>query len=206
MKANVVTMLIAVLLASPHVMAQVNACGDLKNHYGPLDYRTAPQSERDLIENYHFTPKVAALKEGQSTTYIGADIAYTLRVFPNHPRALYAMAELARREKRPTPEKAGLSVECWFERAMRFRPDDGAVHIIYGIELLKDGRREQAVQQLERGLELLPDSGNAHYNVGLAYFDLGDYVSAREHAKKAKELGYTLPGLQRKLEKMGKWE
>jgi len=63
-----------------------------------------------------------------------------------------------------------------------------------------------AVDQLEKGVALAPDDGNAHYNVGLAYFQLGDYQSALDHAKKAESLGFPLQGLKQKLEKAGKWQ
>jgi tetratricopeptide (TPR) repeat protein len=205
MKRIAMLLLLAAMLPAVRAAAQ-DACGDLKNFYGPFDYRTASPELKARIENFHFTPKVATLQGGQSTMDIGADIAYTLRVFPNHPRALYAMAELGRRQKLPVPIKAGLSVDCWFERALRFAPDDGQVRIVYGIELLKDGKREQAIDQLNAGIKLDPTDGNAQYNVGLAYFDLGDYDKALEHAKKAEALGYTLPGLKAKLQKAGKWK
>jgi len=199
-----VTFIVVFAQLSPADAADV--CGDLKNFYGPYDYQTADSELRARIEDYHFTPKVAALQAGQSTMDIGADIAYTLRVFPNHPRALYAMAELGRRQKRAVPVKAGYSVECWFNRAIRFRPNDGKVRIVYGIELLKDGKKQEAIEQLKIGIDLDPQDGNAQYNVGLAYFDIGDYDSALMHAKKAQDLGYSLPGLRNKLEKIGKWK
>jgi tetratricopeptide (TPR) repeat protein len=181
------------------------ACPDLHVDFRPLDYRKASKSERALVENFHFTPQVETLTAGQSTFEIGADIAYTLRAFPNHSRALYSMAELARREGRSKPNKAMLSAECWFNRAIKFAPDDGDVRIIYGIELLKDGKRGPAIEQLQRAIELKPDNGNAHYNIGLAYFDAGNYEAALEHAKKAESLGFSLPGLRQKLQKAGKW-
>ena len=90
------------LVANGCAVAQTQdmACGDpFHNHFGPYDYRTATKAQRDIVESYHFTHAVETLQHGQSTTNIGADIAYTLRVFPNNPRALSAMAELARREK-----------------------------------------------------------------------------------------------------------
>ena len=181
------------------------ACPNLPMEFQPIDYRVASQAQRELVEKFHFTPKVATLQSGESGE-LGADISYTLRAFPNHPRALYAIAELGRRQKKATPTRSYLSVECWFERAVRFRPDDAQVKVIYGLELLKDGNRAAAVDQLEKGVALAPDDGNAHYNVGLAYFQLGDYQSALDHAKKAESLGFPLQGLKQKLEKAGKWQ
>jgi tetratricopeptide (TPR) repeat protein len=170
-----------------------------------MDYRTASRSQREIIENFHFTPKVANLQGGESSTAVAADIGFTLRAFPNHPRALYAMAEIGRRQKKTTPEKSWLSVECWFERAIQFRPDDPEVRLVYGLELQKDGNYPAAISQLERSIELNPSDVNAHYNLGLSYVEVGKFESAREHAKKAEELGFSLSGLRRKLEKAGKW-
>ena len=65
---------------------------DLHNAFGPFDYRTATKDKLKLVESYHFTPKVESLIGGQSGT-LGADIDYTLRAFPNHPRALLCGVE-----------------------------------------------------------------------------------------------------------------
>jgi Flp pilus assembly protein TadD len=202
--------LAAILAASSPAEATVvfpgnQQCPDLPMNFAPMDYRTASKAEREIVENFHFTPKVANLQAGESSAEIAADIAYTLRAFPNHPRALYAMAEIARRQKTAAPEKAWLSVECWFTRALRFRPDDAQVRLVYGIELQKDGNSSAAIKELERSVELDSRNGNAHYNLGLAYLTAGRYDEAREQAKKAAELGYTLSGLRQKLQAAGKW-
>jgi tetratricopeptide (TPR) repeat protein len=195
---------VALAWAGPALAQSAAECGDLRNAVGPYDYRTASRAEREIVENYHFTPKVQTMQSGE-TGSIGSDVAYLLKAFPNHPRGLYVMAEQARRERRGTAQGAGYSVSCWFERAIRFRPDDGNVRIVFGIELLKDGKRKEAAAQLDRAIELIGDDPNAHYNAGLAYFDLGNYPKAREHAKKAYALGFSLPGLRNKLEKAGQW-
>lgn len=202
-----------VLLTSPLIghladAATMNpACGDpFHNNYGPFDYRTASTQTKYTVEHFHFTPKVASLKGGESTVVIGADIAYTLRAFPNHPRALMAMAELARREKTPMPVGAGFPISCWYERAIEFRPDDGVVRTIIGIELLKDGKASDAIEQLEKARALNPGDANVPYNLGLAYFDLGDYDKSLKYAKEAYKAGFPLPGLRHKLQKMHKWQ
>jgi len=49
------------------------------------------------------------------------------------------------------------------------------------------------------------EDGNFHYNLGLAFLDVGDTELALKHAKRAYALGYRLPGLKSRLEKLGKW-
>ena len=157
------------------------------------------------MEDYHFTPPVEELKHGKSGLTIGGDIDYTLRAIPNHYRALVAMMNLGFKGKKDPPPGAGFPVECYFDRAIRFRPEDGAVRTIYGIYLFRRGKMTDAITQFETAEKLGDNSGNLHYNAGLVYFELGDYDKAVAHAKQAAELGFALPGLRDKLTKIGKW-
>lgn len=180
-------------------------CGSLINAIGPWDYRTASPTRRDLIERFHFKRETETL-QGESVVGIAGDLAYTLRVFPNHPRALLAMADLGLREKRSLPRGSPYSVECWFERAMRFRPDDGQVRLVYGIALLKAGQVQAAITRLGEADKLTPNDPNVYYNLGLAYFDAKDYDKSLEYARKAYGLGFPLPGLRNKLQRVDKWQ
>jgi predicted Zn-dependent protease len=181
-------------------------CGSLENAVGPYDYRTASAKKKEIVERFHFTESVEALSKGQSSVAVGADIAYTLRAFPNHPRALIAMADLALRQKTDRPHGSPYTVACWFERAIRFRPDDGKVRLSYGVALLKRGEREPAIRQLLIADRLVPNDPNVNYNLGLAYFYGKDYVKARERAKEAYALGFPLPGLRDMLVREHQWE
>jgi hypothetical protein len=58
---------------------------------------------------------------------------------------------------------------------------------------------------LELAEKNAPEQGNFHYNLGLAFLEIGDAERALKHAKRAYALGYRLPGLQNRLEKLGKW-
>lgn len=192
--------------ASIPAYADTITCGDpFTNHFGPWDYYTARAEDRETVEHFHFTPQVEELKSGQSA-YIGQDLSYTLNVFPNHPRALLAMSRLAIREKTSTPGHASRSIECWFDRAIRFRPEDATVRLIYGIHLINTGKVQDAVEQLELARKLGGANANVEYNLGLAYFDLGRYDESLAHAQAAYRLGFPLPGLRNKLEKAGKWK
>jgi len=186
--------------------AAEEACNlDLHNAYGPFDYRTADPSQKVLVESHHFTPKVESLLEGESGA-LGADIDYTLRVFPNHARALMAMSKLARREGRTAPAGSHYAMECWFQRALEFKPEDSQVHLVYGIDLLKDHRLKDAIAQLQAAEALNADDANVQYNLGLAYFDQGDFDQSLAHAHRAYALGFPLPGLRDKLKRAGKWQ
>jgi tetratricopeptide (TPR) repeat protein len=199
---GVLVVLLGVAIAA---QAQSLGCGDFEHHYGPFDYRTASKKQRDLVERFHFTQDVASLKKGASTSKIAGDISYTLLAFPNHPRALMAMSDLARREHTRKPDGSTYDVDCWFERAIRFRPDDPMVRYVLGISKLKDGDAAEAVKQLDIAEKAFPDDPMVHYNLGLAYLDLKDYDKARSQAQRAYDLGAQLPGLRELLKKAGKW-
>ncbi|HZF16068.1 MAG TPA: tetratricopeptide repeat protein [Steroidobacteraceae bacterium] len=180
-------------------------CGELENAYGPYDY-TDPVKRRDnlpIVEQFHFTRSVESLSAGRSSSIIG-DLDYTLRAFPNHHRALYAMA----RYQLDHPEQPGgrwYTIDCYFDRAIRFRPQDGTVHMIYGIYLARKGQSKEALDQYQEALTLLQDSAEVHYNMGLLYVEMGEFGKAREHAEKAYSLGYPLPGLRNQLISRGEW-
>lgn len=180
-------------------------CGELKNGFGPYDYRSsADRVNLEVVERHHFGPSVEALKAGM-TSHIGGDIDYTLRAFPNHFRALSAMSKLAIRERTQKPHGANYTVECYFERALRFRPNDGLVYMIYGDYMARLGQDAKAIELLKRSIELEPDNATVYYNLGLLFVSKKDYDQAQFYGYKAYELGYPLPGLKRQLTEAGKW-
>lgn len=181
-------------------------CGELTNSYGPYDYRTATSEERFLVEGAHFTPNVERLIRGTTATVPGPDIAYTLRAYPNHPRALHSMMNLSFSNRTDKPEGSTYTMECWFDRAERFVPNDGTVQMIHGIYILRKGDARGAIAKFKRAEELSGPSANLHYNLGLAYFDLRDYDNALDRARSAYRLGFPLPGLRNKLQEVGKWQ
>ena len=197
---------IAAIAFVPTAYAQ-QACGSLENHFGPYDYRTAAPDRRKIVEDYHFTRNVEHLRSGRSGANIAKDISYTLRAFPNHPRALNAMANLARREKTERPKGSEFTLDCWFQRALAFAPNDPNVLGVYGVQLLKDDKPKEALKKFHQAESSEGGAtGNLYYNMGLAYFDLKDYDKARDYAKKASAKGFNLPGLKDKLQKAGQWK
>ena len=169
------------------------------------DYTNATDRMRlGVVEQFHFTPQVERLIRGESG-HIGGDISYTLDHFANHHRALAALARLALREKNSKPTGAKHSVDCYFDRAIRYRPDDARVRAIFGGYLLALGQDAAALAQLEEAARIEPGNATNQYNLGLLYVRQKDYDKARAAAKLAYELGFPLPGLKNKLAAAGQW-
>ena len=201
---------IVFLTASGAACKTVEYCGyagDVPGAYGPFDYRTATKEQKYLVEiaGGHFTPSVEALKSGTTST-LGGEMNYTLNAFPNHPRALMAMIRLGQRDKTDKPKGSRHTIECWLERAIQFRPDDLSVKQIRGVYYSMQKQYRMAIADFELVVEQEPDNANAHYNLGLAYLEVGDYDRALTEAKKARSLGFPLAGLQDKLKAKGKWQ
>ncbi|WP_248281845.1 tetratricopeptide repeat protein [Parazoarcus communis] len=181
-------------------------CGDpFRNHYGPYDYRVTTPQQRAIVENVHFTPAVESLRAGNTSMGPGGDLDYTLNVYPNHHRALMSMMKFAVRERNARPGGVQFSIECRFDRAERFRPDDAMVKVIHGLYLIQTGKPADAITKLEQARELDSNNANVHYNLGLAYFDLKKFDQALESAHVAYAQGFPLPGLRDKLRRAGKW-
>jgi tetratricopeptide (TPR) repeat protein len=178
-------------------------CGDIGNAFGPFDYRY-DKGNLAVVESRHFDRNVENLVRGMSA-YLGGDIDYTLRAFPNHHRALLAMEKLAARTKSEQPPQANYTISCYYDRAVRFRPDDGVVRMLYANFLARRGKPDEAIKQMEAAEKSVGPSANMHYNMGLIYADLKQYDKALEHAHRAYQLGFNLPGLKAKLQRAGQW-
>lgn len=181
-------------------------CGNpFVNGFGPHDYRVEQGQNRKVVEDYHFTPRVESLVSG-TTGSLGGDIDYTLRAFPNHHRALISMMNLGVRMKTPTPPGAQFSVDCYFWRALQFRPDDTIVRTIYAKHLASSGRKPEAIRQLETVVLGTRESAFSQYNAGLVYFEMGEFDRALLQAHRALSLGFDRQGgLRQQLQAAGKW-
>ena len=196
-------MINTVLLASA---LTVGSCGRLNTFESGGDF--AAVTDRDklaTVEAFHFTRAVESLSQGLSGT-LGADISYTLERFPNHYRALAAIARLGLRDKTVQPRGAKYTVTCFFDRAIRFRDSDPTVRTLYGGYLLAQGLSEQALEQFTEVARLDPANATAQYNLGLLYLKKKDYPLAREHAHAAYALGFPLPALRERLRAANEWE
>jgi tetratricopeptide (TPR) repeat protein len=198
--------LLLMLFHAPYSLAQTGPqqCGDpFKNHYGPWDFRTARKEDLRVVQDAHFTPRIEKLQPGERI--LGDDISYTLSVFPNHHRALLAMSRLAEREKTSKPEKSYHTVDCWFDRAVRYRPDDTVARVLYAQYLTRARRTDDAQAQLEQATVHAKDNPFSHYNIGLLYFELGNHERALQQAHKAMALGMPRTDLADMLKRDGKW-
>ncbi|MDR0775286.1 MAG: hypothetical protein LBE81_01420 [Azonexus sp.] len=183
--------------------------------HGPFDYNKATLAERHLVERPHFDEHYQAYRLGKGilqkkTDHIietpAAGFSYTLWAFPNHPLALAAMEDIAFKQKKDTPPGAQLKVHCYFQRAVRFTPEDPLVRSLYGYYYARRGKKQEAMMQLAKAESL--DSGIADVAVysAFAYFEISEFNKSLEAAKQAYQLGYQLPGLRNKLERAGKWK
>lgn len=185
-----------------------NSCGDpFRNHYGPWDIRKAGRYSIEVVEGAHFTPGIESMtRPGTTTTRnMAHDVEYTLNVFPNHHRALITMQRLSERHRADPPPGTERTVECWFDRAVRFTPDDTVVRSLYARYLVKQSRNGEAIKQLETATELGKENPFTQYNIGLVYFEMGEHSRALIQAHRAKALGLNRTELEDQLKKINKW-
>jgi hypothetical protein len=229
-RAKAVAAVLSLIVASSvrAQMADGQDCGnpfDSPGRFGPFDYADGGRGEeRGLVDGFHFTPYMQELavngftslkptvKEdyGSEEVVVGGNFDYALHAFPNHYRALYAMGvwQLRISEKSPADLRRAMvglrlkPAECYFLRAIMYKPNDGMVRQAFGAFLHKAGHLRRAEEQYVAALELTPDSAELHYNLGLLYVALNNYDKAAVHAARAQELGYPLQGLQKKLQRL----
>ena len=199
--------LVLFLATTTNLQAAKLFCGvlDPPGQFGPFDYRVAGKDELYMVETAHFSANVRNLESGNSD-FIAGDISYTLRAFPNHYPALQSLVKLSLREKKTMPQGARFTVECYFNRAIRWTPDDGTVRMLYANYLTKFKRFDDALEQYQVALRLQPENANLNYNIGLLYLKKKNYEQSVVYAKKAYGLGFPLSGLRNKLKIAGKWD
>lgn len=173
----------------------------------PLDYNDLASRGHMLamVEGAHFNINVEQLSRGETGQLPGPDLSYVLNAYPNHPRALNAMTRLALLEKTGAPAGVPFTVECFLQRAIAFAPNDRIPYLIYGNYLSKMERYPEALEKYKEAEKLDPDNANTLYNMGLTYFNLGQYDQALVYAKKAYAENFPLPGLRQKLKDKGVW-
>ncbi|MFL6707134.1 MAG: tetratricopeptide repeat protein [Massilia sp.] len=192
----------AIVALAGNVQA-ANYCGDFTGHYGPFDYRKRAENNLAIVETYHYTDQVANGVAGE-TGPIGGDIDYTLRAYPNHARALATLTMLAARTTAPQLPGAKFPTECYFERAVRYAPDDGTAYAAYSNYLNQQGKTARAVQMMEKAVQFDPENPTFNYNLGLLYVKMKKYDKAAAAADKAYALGFPLPGLRNQLAEVRK--
>lgn len=211
---------IIILALSGQVRADVFDCGSLDQRFGPWDYADPansvptgadPMGRIKRVENVHFQPAMEALDlKLFSIDRLTGEFSYTLQLIPNNPRALLAISKLEKRaggklpQRAVTPTLPKITADCFFDRAIRFRPDDKAVRMVHGIHLHQRGKLKEALVEYELAESLGEASGNFYYNLGLLHADMRNWDKAYEYGVKAERGGLMLPGLRAKLEKAGR--
>jgi tetratricopeptide (TPR) repeat protein len=209
-------------ISSGQVRADEVDCGSLDNadwgNVGPWDYydrgnwvptADAPQTRIKLVENVHFKRQWEYFGPKTPAITVANEVGYTLRLFPNHPRALWTMSRLER-QRGPlnkyysSPVIPRVSTDCFFDRAVRFRPQQAPTWMIYGMHLHATKRLKDAREAYETAEKLGEASAQFHYNYGLLLVDLGDLDTAESHARQAYAKGYQLQGLKDKLKQRGR--
>ncbi len=196
-------------LFAPWVGTDLNGapCKTEYQGYGPFDYTDPANQGRTLtiVTDHHFTPSMEALQEGNTALTIAGDLDYTIRAIPNHHRALYTairywfLGDLAG----PYQLNKLQAPECLLNRARHFAPHDHKLVLLEAIYLHKRGLFQKAKERYEEAEAHLEYKGELFYNFGLLHFDLKDYEEARRYAELAREEGYQMPGLDRKLKRVG---
>ncbi len=186
--------------------------GELEN-YGPFDYRSLKNRQKKLpiVEHYHFTPDVQKLIRGKSSSIVG-DLAYTLRAFPNHYKALKALSyyqtlfesDIKKRKKKAVAP----AVECYFQRAIRFVPDDAVVKMLYASYLKQIKQYKLADEYYQKAIETAPEKlkPKFRYIYGLFLIKQKKFDQANEQAKIIYAKNFPNMRLKKKLMAAGAWK
>jgi tetratricopeptide (TPR) repeat protein len=169
---------------------------------GPHDYYDSDPGTRQLLRNveaFHINSGMENMKKG-SYGYAEKDFDFILKYFPNHPKGLLLMGDLALKVK--NPEKA----EPYFKNAIQMFPNRPSGYAAYGVFLQKQRHLDRAIENYQAALKLDPGSPSTNYNIGLAYVEKGQYERASVHAHKAYNAGIRFPALREKLIKAGAWK
>jgi len=123
--------------------------------------------------NFRWPYLLAAVEErlGNFEAAIGA-LRQTLEIRPDFEPAKLRLAE--------TMLAASQLDESFqlFNALAESQPNSPMAHYGRGRILSKKGRSQEAIQALERAVELFPKFGSAHYSLALAYRDIGDREAA----------------------------
>lgn len=173
---------------------------------GPNDYRQRVVDRElsrlaELQVQFHLNPALDALRTGYHVNVIG-NLNYTLMRWPNFQPALQLLIQY---DAIGGKSFGNPKAECYLAWARRFVPDDAVVWSFSGLYYFKKKNLEIATTMWERALSIDPTLAEAHYNLGLVYFETKNYEKSLEHAKLAYGGGYPLLGLRRKLDAVGRW-
>lgn len=209
------------VVLSPYALAGEYDCGVLQNHggIGPWDYYDPSSSAKTgedpmgrikRVENVHFKAGMRSLNTKEyDIDRLTSEITYTLAMFPNHPEALLAITRLEKMAGGKLPQrgvdvyKPKISAHCFFDRALRFRPEQPGVRFSYAIYLHQQGKYAEALEHYKFAEKAYEENPVFQYNLGLLYSDMKNWPKAVEHAERAYSGGANFPALRLRLEKAG---
>jgi Tfp pilus assembly protein PilF len=150
------------------------------------DYFTADHSPRSyltILEGAHVATLPGWISKGDLINAV-LDIEYTLRAFPNHPRALQFAALVSQMN-----HKHAWAIKC-FETAISSYPHYALTYAQFGLFLVSINDVDAGLEQLKKAVEIEPEFAAGYAGLAHAYTKKGDIEQARKAAKKARELGY----------------
>lgn len=184
-----------------------SSCGAASDWVRPKDFRlrgSTPQLRFSFEDGKvnHLDPAMSAMDQGRYDSFAIRNIDFLLQRWPNHYLALQALMRFESGGGQTFPSKPAI---CYFEYARQFVPKDANIWILQGIYFHKKENPGEAEMAWRNALEIDATLADAHYNLGLLYFDQGKYQEARTHAGAAYGAGYPLRGLKNKLVRAGQW-
>lgn len=92
------------------------------------------------------------------------------------------------------------------EDVMAAQPELPGAYVALALLYRRNEQNSKAVQILDMGLDRVTNpSAELYYTAAIAYIEKNDLETAQVYAIEAYDLGYPLPGLKRKLTKLGYW-
>jgi Flp pilus assembly protein TadD len=180
-----------------------------------VEYHRARLGEETFIHVHHYCAGLAWFQRAKlepkrnARAYLldraNEEMTYTFdRIPETSPLYPTIAANLAQVCKELGQTESAIAV---MKRALKAQPKDPRPYLGLSVLYRDLGRSDLAREILLEGNEALAgDSIEIHYNLGLLYAEAREYDLAVEHAKKAYEGGYPLPGLADKLRRAGRWQ
>ena len=196
------------VFAAPRIAIDNNTCGIIGGQLtggveslGPWDYnKRATHVHRVRVEKSYFPPSVENLTGIPQQDVLSA--AKTLRIYPNHHRALYTVMRFYRDYPELVDNTELFTMECLFTRSTFFVPNDPMVYMLNGMYYHWKSDFISSKGMYLQAYNLDPENPQVNYNLGLMYYDQGDYENAAKHADIAYSGGYPLQGLRKKLSRL----
>ena len=184
-----------------------------RDYFETTSNANAAAASRQTLANVEarlFPPLVASLNlQRVPKAKLTDSLDQLLRLYPNHPRGLWAVSSLeARLGELPKTTNAwqipSFTADCFFERAFRFKDSDADLWVVLGMHLHSRKRLDAAAKAYEQAAKLGAIAGGFHYNYALLLADLQRWDDAAAQAQLAYAAQYLPPGLEKKFKAAGK--